>query len=217
MPIMIREMDITGLLLKPPITLRMSIPKSVLENAKAKLGTRIDTATVVGARWGLVVKVCPEDNPECETPARAFEATFNVDQPMGKWFVELILHEYYVTPSAKLQYFVGGLDMKLEDTNIDLVLSDSLVSLVYKGQTLVSTDMLKKYGSIRALSSMNYLFTTGGVPISNGRDVAIYNLEIVRQLDVTGIATPVLTIAISLAVVGLVVAMMKYVIPKVRG
>jgi len=214
---MIREMSVTGLSIKPPVTLRMSIPKSILENAKSKLGTTIDTTTVVGARWGLVVKVCPEDNPECETPVRAYEATFNVDQPLGKWFVELILHEFFVTPSAKLQYFVGSLDMKLEDTNIDLVLGETTVSLVYKGQTLVSTDMLKKFSVIRELASNNFLFTTGGAPISDGRDVAIFNLEIVKGIDISGTVSPLLTIGLAMAVFGAVISILKFVVPKLRA
>jgi hypothetical protein len=206
MPIMTDKITFKELAIKPPVTLRLQFPRSALVEAKGKLGSTVDTTTVDNVRWGAVISVCKEGEPDCATPIKALSVYLMSDRANSRWIVDVYFEEYYVTPRARITYelFKFGAEV---DTTIDITFRDSVVSVIANNRELVTTDTMKKFEQIREIGADNaYVDPTGA-------DIAVidpppYNLTIIQVADVTGVVSAILPIVITVAVLGVVIGLL---------
>ena len=209
MAIMSNKVSYTNLAIKPPVTLRMQLAKANILGAKSKLGTTKDTTTVDNVRWGLTVEVCKEGEPDCTTSYKAVTVVFRSIRAESKWVIDVYFEDYYVTPSAMFEYdaFKFGSET---DVNIDIQFRDSTVTIVFNGNTLITTDTFKKFEQVRKLSSLNYFTDPAGAEVAGVADqYLVYNLQVISVQDFTAIVNAIIPIAITLAVVAVVFALIR--------
>jgi hypothetical protein len=208
MPIMVNKIEYRELALKTPLTLRMKISKDTIDGAKAYLGQTVGGKTVEGVKWGLIVDVCKTGEPDCETASTALAVYLWANRSAQRWELHVYFGEYYVTPLAKFitEAYKFGQE---QDTTIDINLSDSNVSVYLNGKEYLATDTLKTFEQIRVLRSENIYHDSSLVEIPELQEFLSYNLQIIEQMDVTGLVNTILPIAIAVVVLSVIFAIFK--------
>jgi len=206
MPLMTNKVAFKELKIKPPTTIRLQFTKASLVEAKTKLGTTIAGKTIDNVRWGAVISVCKEGEPDCATPIKALSVYVKSERANARWVVEVFFEEYYVSPRARVVYelFKFGAEV---DTTIDVTFRDSVVSVIANNRELITTDTMKKFEQIREISADNSYIDPAGVDIAE-IDPPPYNLVIVQVADVTGVVSAILPIVITVAVLGVVIGLL---------
>jgi hypothetical protein len=209
MPIMSNKVTYGNLAIKAPITLRMQLLKTTILGAKAYLGTTKDTYTVDNVRWGLEVHVCKEGEPDCTTTYHALSVVFSSDRGNNRWIIQVYIEQYYVTPAAEFIFEAFRFGQE-QDVTIDITFRNSYLSVVFNGREILATDLLKKFEQIRTLKANNYFYDPTGVEVPNvANQYLVYNLQLVQPVDVSGVVNAVLPLAISIAVIGVVIALLR--------
>jgi hypothetical protein len=211
MPVMSNKVTYGNLAIKPPITLRMQLPKTTILGAKSYLGTTKDTTTVDNVRWGLEVHVCKEGEPDCTTTYHALSVVISSDRGNNRWLVTAYVESYYVTPSAQFVYEAFKFGQET-DVTIDVTFRDSIIVVTFNGKEVLNTDTLKKFEQIRTLKSNNYFYNPAGAEITGVADqYLVYNLQMVQAptFDVSGLLNAIIPLAIALAVIGIVISLLR--------
>jgi hypothetical protein len=209
MPVMSNKATYTDLTIKPPVTLRMQLLKTTILGAKSYLGSTKDTSTVDNVRWGLEVHVCKEGEPDCTTTNHALTVVFSSDRGNNRWLVTVYVESYYVTPSAQFVFEAFRFGQE-QDVTIDVTFRDTQLSVLFNGKEILASDLIKKFEQIRTLKANNYFYNTAGSEISGVADqYLVYNLQITQPTDISGIVNVVLPIAVTIAVIGIVMALLR--------
>jgi len=217
MPIMSDKIVYRELAIKAPVTLRMQIPKETILGAKKFLGQTVGNQTVDSVRWGLVVNLCKEDEPDCTTPTTGLTVMLWSYRAGSVWQLHVYFGEFYTTPTAKfiIDTFKFGQET---DVTIDITFRDSTVSITLNGKEILTTDTLKKFAQIRELGAQNEYLDANfqEVPIA---EYNAYNLQTIQisTIDISGLVNSVIPIAVAIAVIGIVLAMFKTGAFKVQG
>jgi len=211
MPVMSNKVIYGNLTIKPPITLRIQLPKTTILGAKSVLGTTKDSSTVDNVRWGLEVHVCKEGEPDCTTTHHALSVVFSSDRGNNRWLVTVYVESFYVTPSAQFIYEAFRFGQET-DVTIDVTFRDSIIIVVFNGREILNTDTLKKFEQIRTLKSLNYFYDPAGAEIAGVADqYLVYNLQLIQvpTFDVSGLLNAIIPVAVALAVIGVVIALFR--------
>jgi hypothetical protein len=215
MPVFSGKARYTDLNIKRPVTLRMEIYKSTILGAKAQLGTTRDDKIVDNVRWGLQIFVCKEGEPDCVRSLHAISVVFSSDRGNNRWLLTVYVEPYYVEPPAQFAFeaFRYGYE---QDVTIDVTFRDTQLSVWFNGREVLSTDLLKGFEQIRELTANNYFYDPAGSEIPGVADIyLVYNVKIIQPLDVGGVVNAVLPLAISTAVLGLVMSLIFTVFRKI--
>jgi hypothetical protein len=211
MPVMSNKVTYGNLAIKPPITLRMQLPKTTILGAKSVLGTTKDDKTVDNVRWGLEVHVCKEGEPDCTTTHHALSVVFSSDRGNNRWLVTVYVESYYVSPVAQFVYEAFKFGQET-DVTIDVTFRDSIVVVTFNSKEILNTDTLKKFEQIRTLKSNNYFYDPTGAEIADvANQYLVYNLQLIQvtTFDVSGLLNAIIPIAVALAVIGIVISLLR--------
>ena len=215
MPVFSDKASYQNLNIKRPITLRMELLKNTILGAKSVLGSTKDTKTVDNVRWGLEIHVCKEGEPDCTTTHHAVSVVFSSDRGNNRWLIIIYIEPYYVQPPAQFMYeaFKFGSE---QDVTIDVTFRDTQLIVVFNGREILATDLLKGFEQIRTLKANNYFYDPGGAEIPGVADqYLVYNVKMLQALDVTGVVNAVLPLAISVAVLSVVIILIFTVFKKI--
>jgi len=209
MPIMSDKIVYKELALKAPITLRMQIPKETILGAKKFLGQTVGNQTVDSVRWGLVVNLCKEDEPDCTTSVTGLSVMLWSYRANNVWQLHVYFAEFYTTPTAK--FIIDAFKFGQEtDVTIDITFRDSTVSITLNGKEILTTDTLKKFAQIRELGAQNEYLDTNLQEV-NITDYNAYNLQTIQitTIDTLGLVNAIVPIAVAIAIVGVVLSLFK--------
>lgn len=210
MPVITGKVVYDNLLIKEPTTLRIKINKSELVAGKAKIGTSVGGKTVSMVAWGTIASMCSEDNPECATPSKGVEIAVVCDG--SKYTLQTIFGSFYVSPQVMFVYDLFDVG-KETDLTVDVVFRGSRVSVTANGASVVDTDMLKKFGSIRQIAGNNRGIATDNTEL----DIPLQHLvDILPATDISQILNAILPIAITIGVASAIFGVVRYVLPALR-
>jgi len=203
---MIDKIAYTDLTLKPPVTLRITIPRDNLVNAKSKLGTTVGGATINVARWQLGTYMCPEGESDCTTPKAGVVILIEARRAENQFVLIVSFRDFYVLQGEAIfqtPLFKFGQET---DITVDTTFRDSIVTVTLNGKEVLSTDTLKRFEQIRKVEAYNvYIADTTEV---QGDSYLTYNLQIVKAMDISGMLTPLISIAVAIGVVLAVTALL---------
>ncbi|GAY26670.1 hypothetical protein ATG_18740 [Desulfurococcaceae archaeon AG1] len=213
MPVMSDKVAYTGLNIKPPVTLQMVLPKETILAAKSRLGSTVGTQTVDNVRWGLEVHVCPEDQPDCTTTQHALTVVVSSDRGNNRWLLTVYFEAFYVSPTASFQFELFRFGSE-SDVVVSINFTDTVIGITANGKSVINTDTFKRFSQIRTLKANSYFYDPSGAEITGyGSDVLVYNVTIVRGIDVGAIINTVIPLA---AIVG-VISILPRVLGRLRG